>query len=742
MAQDNIKPFEFSETSVNELKKKYSIEMKDADDNPIKVCMGLIFEAATQRDPTKRNEVSLKLSQFLIKPDGLVNLFLALIDFDTSSQRVTTHNQRFLAVANIITCLPKLSIPYHEYCDNISKQLKPLLIHPIGQYSSLASIIIKALIESPHTLRHIPEQIHDRTIADVVLSHTLNPLTSRDKQQNDLSVTDALIAIHNLTQNRLPVKLLIHVFPNLFYCLVTLYETSSHLKAYLKHILIEVLNGLKPGPACCLLEQTILHDTDKCNIYKLKANDDEISIEVSGSNEFDSNTLDELVINLLDESNNDLLTMEFFFHFQAGVWSSTDADTCRRCAALIEPLLTRTMEDKQEDKPDDKPDLFTTMAMNSQRSLRLTTRMLSNYLDFLQQDDKCDESRNIAHASIVSCINILEVLCSTSRLEDSDIIHNMAVPVIQEIRFCLSQRQNDKNRKLLQSIDGFLQRFKKTSDSSSSNQDDEIDSAKREHDNIMKDLNDKLVPVRVHALIRLKQLLLANDRITLMKIPQLYPLVESTLADQESYVFLSSINLLAEMSMRRTDDILPKLIELYSRRDLSTQQRINVGEVLARLTRRLNATAPHYASQIMNALLESTADPDELIRMSSLTNIGFISANLGDSLGKYILDIILCVERILSVDTIQVKCAAIDLFRTTLMGLDKMKVESIQREMKSIYKTLKQLKSTTIDENLCLQIALALDEIDRLAKEMLGVTYESDSGHALVKNIRVLSLLK
>ena len=41
MDQNNEIPFEFSEAKIKSLKEKYSREMRDHDDNPIKVCMKL-----------------------------------------------------------------------------------------------------------------------------------------------------------------------------------------------------------------------------------------------------------------------------------------------------------------------------------------------------------------------------------------------------------------------------------------------------------------------------------------------------------------------------------------------------------------------------------------------------------------------------------------------------------------------------------------------------------------------------
>lgn len=721
---DGQAEFVFSQENIERLKQKYSVEMKDAQENPIRICMRLVFEAAIQKDPKKRLELSLELSEFLTKSDGLVNLFLALIDFDESSQKTTNFSQRFMAVAQIITCLPKLSTTYEQYCDNISRQLLPLLLHRIDKYATLASIIIKSLIDSPHAKKQ------PNKITDIVLKPITQPLLVNN-QDNRLRISDSILAIHNLVQNHLQASLFLGSFSNLLYGLINLYETPSRMKSYLKTILIDILNDLKPGPACCLLEKAIFQDSKRCNIYQVVVEEDEITIEISKSNKFNFDTLEEVVIDLLENCHNDLLILEFFFHFQAAMWTNSNEEQKSHCASLINPLLAQTIEER----PNSKLDLLSSIITNGQRAIELISRTLINYIECLRRD--LDGSfQNSAHESIGYCVSILEVLL-LKHTED-DIACQRILQTLSEIKKTLLESGNQKGSKskLIQNLNSFLQKIKKESRLVEIEDDYK---AQKECENVMKDLNDKLVPVRVHALVRLKQLIMANDKFTISKIPHLITLVESTLAETEPYVFLASIGLLAEMSLRKTSDILPKLIELHSRQDLSLQQRLNVGEVLVRLTKQLNKTTPFYAQQMLGALLANTSDVEELMRASSLVNIGFICSDLGDTLGKFVLDILLCIERVLTYDTIQVKCAAIDLLRTTLLGLDKHNVESIQRELRSMYNLLKNLKRKTLDEKLCLQVDLALEEIGRLAKEILGHQKEQES--RLVKNIKVLSLL-
>lgn len=725
------------EQNIQRLKHKYSQEMKDSPDNPIKICMKLVFDSATERDPNRRLELAHELSKFLTQSEGVVNLFLALIDFDTSSQKTTTHNQRFIAVSNIITCLPKICMSYSDYCENISRQLKPLLISDNDKYSNLACIIYKSMIESPHA--------KSASISKILLDPFFAPFTL---SKCDIKLHEAIIAIHNLILNHLATDLFVGIFPSSFHILVKLFKTPSRLKSILKDILVSILNGIKPGPACCLLEQTLFHKTGIPQ-YARDNEEDELSLVVvpksyatdektSPSQEY-LKVIQLVTTYLLEETNNDLLTLEFFFHFKETMWSAKDLESRQLSAILIEPLLMQTVEEKSS-----KLDLLNIIATNTDKTLDLLIGILLNYVSFLKSNSEdstyCNASIN---QSISSCFRILEILYLTIADEhDKKLLIDRCLPILIELRVIMNTKDDPTKKDLYESLESLYSKFEQNSKQTSNNDSNSFYSSKHlEYAEAIKDLNDNLVPVRVHALVKLKQMLLVNDEYTVSKIPQLYSVIEPSIANQEPYVFLACINLVAEMAVRKTEEILPRLVELYSCQELDLQYRINIGEVLVRLSKQMNETTPFYAQQVMNVLFEGCTDKEELMRMSSLINIGQICHNLSYSLSNYITEILHCIEGIFISDTIQVKCAAVDLLRTALMGLDKFKVESVQKEIKSIYNILKKLRQQTLDEKFCLQVDLALDEVDKLAKEMLGLDVERNIDDKLTKNIQILSLL-
>lgn len=759
-ANSNELPFEFSEENVEKLKKKYSQEMKDDENNPIKVCMKLIYEAAIEKDRDRRLELSMELSRFVTESDGIINLFLALIDFDTSSQKVTTHNQRFIAVSQIVACSPKLCMPYEQYCDNITKQLKPLLVHEKPTYVNLASIMIDSMISSPHA--------KNKNISRVIFGDMISAIWRPNER---FKPKEALLTLLNIFQNvRIP-EVRGNLFPNLFYCYVALYNTPSHLKFKIKSCLMDTLSDLKPGAACCLLEKTLLFDNEKCDIYEKLEEEYEITIKLTeeesrGQHQSNQSLIVEVVMSLLESTGSELV-LKFFFHFHDLIRRAPNERAYSLCAALIDPLLTQTVQESSG-----RLDILSIIVSRPEMAVDLVDRTLWNYLTLLRQSPKeAVQELNLLRNSLTSCLDILGVIATTilTQTDGDDSFKKKCLPVLRELRsFVRKDRKqlSEEDKTLVESLNSLIHRleeitFKFDSEWNQGGDDSEpepwLDKDKQsrvELDLIIKDLNDKLVPNRVHALIRLKQLVQANDKYMITQISTIYNMVEGSLADQDSYVFLACINLMAEMSVRKTQDILPKLVGLHSRQDLDIRQRINVGEALVRLIKQMNDTTPYYAQQIMPCLMTGCQDAEELMRMSSLTNMGEVCKNLGDSLGNYAMDVLSCVQAAVEDDSLLVRCAAIDLLRTTLSGLDRLKVESIQRELGAVYTLLKRVKSKSLDEKLSLQVDLALDEMDRIARDLLGLErlvgerqsalVPGSTGRGkvdLVKNIEFLSLL-
>lgn len=730
MALDNR--YEFTTDNIKRIKAMLAGELKDDPENPIKKCMKLVYESALEKNLERRLELSNELSIFLTKPGGVMNLFLSVIDFDVSSQKFTTLTQRYLSLANIITALPKICMPYEEYCENISNQLISLLVSDNTNYSTLGCIILRSLIESPRS--------KNKDIDKLLLNTYFDALK---KPSALFKPHDAITAIYNLIQNHFSIELFMDVSKHLFYSLVSLDGKPSRLKTLLRSSLVRIIDSIKQGPACCLFD-SYLTSRAIVHRYDISTDDKEISITISEetvilSEQLKLGDLKSVILSLLEESKSDLLVLEYFFHFQEVIWTTQDHELRTLSASLIEPLIQEAVDETQS-----KFDLLVIISNNLDRSLDLISRTLLCYLNLLRYRYDDPIRFSLINPSMLSCLDILDVLIASSAVDHNrfSMICKKCLPVAKKISEKLNELVTSQihSRELTNRVNSVIESMEKHFIEGQDHYPQVDSNYSGELDSIIKDLNHPLVPCRVHGLVRLKVLIITNETHIVSKIPELYRMIESSLADEEPYVYLACINLVTEMAIRATKDLLPKLTALHSDEDAELQLRMNVGEVLIKVIKQLGKLTPVYAYQVMRTFMNGCKNSQELIRVSSLVNIGEVLHNLGHSMSNYLIEVLACVKRLLNDDSIAVKCACVDLIRQTICGLDRDHVETVQEELKNIYRLLKSIRCRTIDEQLCVQISLALEEIDRLVKELVGLDVIRANDSRMEKNIKLLSL--
>lgn len=122
----------------------------------------------------------------------------------------------------------------------------------------------------------------------------------------------------------------------------------------------------------------------------------------------------------------------------------------------------------------------------------------------------------------------------------------------------------------------------------------------------------------------------------------------------------------------------------------------------------------------MNMLLRASRDECDLIRVSTLSNLAEFCAVLGFKLNVYITEIMLCLECTLKSDpSIEVKRACIMFFHLLLNNLDANSLAAVESELRNMYSLLKNVYSSTLDDLVQLHAQLALEQLNRIAKEIL-----------------------
>ena len=148
--------------------------------------------------------------------------------------------------------------------------------------------------------------------------------------------------------------------------------------------------------------------------------------------------------------------------------------------------------------------------------------------------------------------------------------------------------------------------------------------------------------------------------------------------------------------------------------------RLKVGQVIVNLSKQLNEMAHCYAKPIMNMLLRASKDECDLIRVSTLSNLAEFCSVLKFRLNIYITEIMICIECTLKSDrSLEVKRACIMYFHLLLNNLDQTSLYAIENELRNIYKLLKNVYNTTLDDLIQLHAQLALEQLNRIATEIL-----------------------
>ncbi|CAH1985969.1 unnamed protein product [Acanthoscelides obtectus] len=130
--------------------------------------------------------------------------------------------------------------------------------------------------------------------------------------------------------------------------------------------------------------------------------------------------------------------------------------------------------------------------------------------------------------------------------------------------------------------------------------------------------------------------------------------------------------------------------------------------------------APKYKPLLLNTFLAGAKDDDDLVRTSSLSNLGEICRVLGYKLGTIITEVLVCVHAIISTDkSPQARRAAVTVLRQLFIGLDTGMIEFLKEEILPIYRTLKAIYSDDKDDVMRLQAQLALEELNENVKNFV-----------------------
>ncbi|KAE8748287.1 hypothetical protein FOCC_FOCC004923 [Frankliniella occidentalis] len=311
------------------------------------------------------------------------------------------------------------------------------------------------------------------------------------------------------------------------------------------------------------------------------------------------------------------------------------------------------------------------------------------------------------------------ILDSTGKDTNWSLFSNLLQPV-SVIR---DGTENKELKRLAARVFNIISTCGAVSESSLNNQ----HSKKTSCEEALHDACDPLLPVRGHALVQLTKLLHKRDKETLAKKEAVLCLFKENLNNSDSYIYLAAINGMVAFATIQPEEAVHSLskeyIAIVSAGESSTRDpelRIKVGEILVKLVRELGALAPKFKNELLNAFLVGAKDVDHLMRASSLSNLGEICQILGYRIGSILQELLVCVQSILRFDkALEPRRASVMVLTHLLRGLDAETFPVLQEAALELYRSLKTVYCEDQDDVVRLHAQLALEELGRLAQEIL-----------------------
>ncbi|KAL0274418.1 UNVERIFIED_CONTAM: hypothetical protein PYX00_006843 [Menopon gallinae] len=151
------------------------------------------------------------------------------------------------------------------------------------------------------------------------------------------------------------------------------------------------------------------------------------------------------------------------------------------------------------------------------------------------------------------------------------------------------------------------------------------------------------VPTRGHGLIQLAKLIRRMDTDTIAKKEYVFTVLKQNLRHEDTYIYLAAINGLEALANIHSGVVLEVLSEEYVDDNKDADMRMKVGEVLVRVTRILGDVIPKYKALLVNTFLIGAKNKDELLRASSLSNLGEVLKILRFGVGDILQEVRMCI---------------------------------------------------------------------------------------------------
>nr|CCA25643.1 conserved hypothetical protein [Albugo laibachii Nc14] len=279
------------------------------------------------------------------------------------------------------------------------------------------------------------------------------------------------------------------------------------------------------------------------------------------------------------------------------------------------------------------------------------------------------------------------------------------------------------------------------------------------------DLESTLVPLRARGIVSLTKLVRSCVvrkktkewmEIWENRIQQLLTIYIDHLSDEESYVYLASIQGLSTLADAHPKFAIPLLMHSLRDETLTLEKRIKLSEAILFSARRCGESLPVYSKPLLYAFLECARPKQDsrclnfsdyvrraTFRASCLSNVAEICVLLGWSLEPFVVDVLTCAFGILQIETVEneasnslpdsgqlgdsdmvsptitIRRAAVFLLKYLIQMLGWKLLDLIPDQLHALYHTLGVVKSTDRDQVVIYHANCALIALGDVLKEEL-----------------------
>ncbi|XP_012943558.1 transport and Golgi organization protein 6 homolog isoform X2 [Aplysia californica] len=239
------------------------------------------------------------------------------------------------------------------------------------------------------------------------------------------------------------------------------------------------------------------------------------------------------------------------------------------------------------------------------------------------------------------------------------------------------------------------------------------------------ELNDPLLPVKGHGLIRLAGMVEGRHPEVTDRQELLVKVFLEHLGHSDSYIYLAAVNGLAALADLCPDQVIPRLCSEFRSKCMisevaSPEVTLKTGEALVKAVRRLGELTLVYREPLLPTMLCGCRHDDALVRASSLSGLADTCRLLRFAVGPVLQEILTCCRDVMASDPHpEPRKAATMTLTLLLQGLGKDSLLALSDVMRDVYRVLKHSLTSDPDEQVKVHANLALAELDDIMREVL-----------------------